>query len=70
MMGTTYNDKTKKVGITLPNSLIKQTDKLRGDVKRSIRRAIENYLKQGKMRRPLRGENAWIAFYHSFIIPK
>ena len=52
MMGTTYNDKTKKVGITLPNSLIKQTDKLRGDVKRStyIRRAIENYLKQGNMR--------------------
>ncbi|MFY9799074.1 MAG: hypothetical protein WAJ93_25590 [Candidatus Nitrosopolaris sp.] len=52
MASTTYNDKTQKVGITLPNSLIKQTDKLRGDVPRStyIRRAIENYLKQGKMR--------------------
>ena len=25
MASTTYNDKTKKVGITLPNSLIKQT---------------------------------------------
>jgi hypothetical protein len=48
MSSTTYNDKTKKVGITLPNSLIKQTDKLRGDVKRStyIRRAVEYSLKQ------------------------
>jgi len=56
MSSTTYNDKTKKVGITLPNSLVKQTDKLRGDVPRStyIRRAIENYLKQSKVRRPLR----------------
>jgi metal-responsive CopG/Arc/MetJ family transcriptional regulator len=52
MSSTTYNDKTKKVGITLPNSLIKQTDKLRGDIPRStyIRRAVEYYLK----RRPLR----------------
>jgi metal-responsive CopG/Arc/MetJ family transcriptional regulator len=56
MSSTTYNDKTKKVGITLPNSLIKQTDKLRGDIPRStyIRRAVEHYLKQGKVRRPLR----------------
>jgi metal-responsive CopG/Arc/MetJ family transcriptional regulator len=56
MSSTTYNDKTKKVGITLPNSLVKQTDKLRGDVPRStyIRRAIQNYLKQSKVRRPLR----------------
>ena len=47
MRGITYNDKTEKVGITLPCSLIKQTDKLRGNVPRStyIRRAIENYLK-------------------------
>jgi hypothetical protein len=43
MVRTTHNDKTKKVGITLPNSLIKQTDKTRGDVKGStyILRAIE-----------------------------
>ena len=56
MMGTTYNDKTMKVGITLPNSIIKQMDKLRGDIPRStyIRRAIENYLRQSKVRRPLR----------------
>ena len=41
---------------TYTNSLIKQTDKLRGDVPRStyVRRAIENYLKQSKLRRPLR----------------
>ena len=52
MVSTTHNDKTEKVGITLPNSLIKQTDRLRGDIPRStyIRKAIENYLKQGKMR--------------------
>jgi metal-responsive CopG/Arc/MetJ family transcriptional regulator len=57
MVSTTYNDKTEKVGITLPNSLIKQTDRLRGDIPRSayIRRAVEYYLKsQSKVRRPLR----------------
>jgi metal-responsive CopG/Arc/MetJ family transcriptional regulator len=53
---TTYNDKTNKVGITLPKSLIKETDKLRGDIRRStyIRRAVEYYLRQIKVRRPLR----------------
>ncbi|MGC1929676.1 MAG: hypothetical protein WA667_11925 [Candidatus Nitrosopolaris sp.] len=52
MASTTYNDKTQKVGITLPNSLINQTDSLRGDVPKStyIRRAVEYYLKQGKSR--------------------
>ena len=54
MASTTYNDKTVKVGITLPRSLIKHADKTRGDVKRSTYslRAIENYLKQGKVRPP------------------
>jgi metal-responsive CopG/Arc/MetJ family transcriptional regulator len=49
MKGTTTADKTEKVGITLPVSLVERTDKARGDVPRSmyIRRAIENYLKQG-----------------------
>jgi metal-responsive CopG/Arc/MetJ family transcriptional regulator len=49
MVSTTHNDKTQKVGITLPNSLIKQTDRLRGDIPRStyIRKAVEYYLKQG-----------------------
>ena len=53
MRSITYNDKTKKVCITLPNSLIKQ---LPGDIPRStyIRRAVEYYLKQSKFRRPLR----------------
>ncbi|MFZ0513453.1 MAG: hypothetical protein WAM14_17740 [Candidatus Nitrosopolaris sp.] len=52
MVSTTHNDKTVKVGITLPRLLIEQTDKTRGDVKRStyIRRAIEYYFKQGKTR--------------------
>ncbi len=52
MAGITQDDKTMKVGITLPNSLIKQTDEIRGDVPRStyIRRAVEYYLKQGKIR--------------------
>ena len=55
MASTTYNDKTQKVGITLPDSLIKQTDEIRGDVPRStyIRRAVEHYLKQNKVRKPL-----------------
>jgi metal-responsive CopG/Arc/MetJ family transcriptional regulator len=50
MVGTTHNDKTEKVGITLPNSLIKQADKLRGDIPRStyIRKAVEYYLKKAK----------------------
>ncbi|MGB7954994.1 MAG: hypothetical protein WCF23_13535 [Candidatus Nitrosopolaris sp.] len=50
MKSTTFADKSEKVGITLPISLVKQTDKVRGDIPRStfIRRAIENYLKQGK----------------------
>jgi metal-responsive CopG/Arc/MetJ family transcriptional regulator len=52
MVSTTHNDKTEKVGITLPNSLIKQTDRLRGDTPRStyIRKAVEYYLKQAKTR--------------------
>jgi metal-responsive CopG/Arc/MetJ family transcriptional regulator len=52
MVSTTHNDKTEKVGITLPNSLIRQMDRLRGDIPRStyIRKAIENYLKQVKGR--------------------
>jgi len=56
MVRTTHINKTEKVGITLPNSLIKQTDRLRDDIPRGtyIRRAIENYLKQSKVRRPLR----------------
>jgi len=43
-------DKTEKVGITLPISLLKQTDKVRRDIPRStfIRRAVEQYLKSGK----------------------
>ncbi|MFY9797521.1 MAG: hypothetical protein WAK17_17760 [Candidatus Nitrosopolaris sp.] len=35
MVSITYSDKTVKVGIALPRSLVKQTDKTCGDVKRS-----------------------------------
>jgi len=47
MSGTTKADKTEKVGITLPITLVKQTDKARGDIPRStfIRRALEQYMK-------------------------
>jgi metal-responsive CopG/Arc/MetJ family transcriptional regulator len=47
MVDKAKNDKTEKVGITLPISLTKQTDKVRGDVPRStfIRRALEQYIK-------------------------
>ncbi len=42
-------DKTEKVGITLPISLVKRTDKVRRDIPRStyIRRAVEYYLRHG-----------------------
>ena len=48
MMGAAKIDKTEKVGITLPITLVKQTDKARGDIPRStfIRRAIENFLRK------------------------
>jgi metal-responsive CopG/Arc/MetJ family transcriptional regulator len=47
MTRTTQDDKTEKVGITLPISLVKQTDKARGDIPRStlIRRAVEQYIR-------------------------
>ena len=46
MESTTHGNKTKKVGITLPIVLVKQTDKSRGDIPRStfIRRAVEQYI--------------------------
>jgi metal-responsive CopG/Arc/MetJ family transcriptional regulator len=48
MVSTT--DRTEKLGITLPISLLKQIENKRGDVPRStfIRRAVENYLKVSK----------------------
>jgi metal-responsive CopG/Arc/MetJ family transcriptional regulator len=48
MVSTTKNDRTEKLGITLPLSLLKQIDNKRGDIPRStfIRRAVENYLKE------------------------
>jgi metal-responsive CopG/Arc/MetJ family transcriptional regulator len=47
MVSTTKEDRTEKLGITLPISLLQKIDKNRGDVPRSklIRRAIESYLK-------------------------
>jgi metal-responsive CopG/Arc/MetJ family transcriptional regulator len=50
MVSTTAADKTEKLGITLPISLLQKIDKKRGDIPRStfIRRAIGNYLKGSK----------------------
>ena len=50
MVSTTRIDRTEKLGITLPISLLKQVDNKRGDVPRStfIRRAVESYLKGSK----------------------
>ena len=47
MRGAAKIDKTEKVGITLPITLVKQTDKARGDIPRStfIRRAVQQYMK-------------------------
>ena len=50
MIGTTDRDRTEKLGITLPISLLKQIENKRGDIPRStfIRRAVESYLKVSK----------------------
>jgi metal-responsive CopG/Arc/MetJ family transcriptional regulator len=47
MKRTTKDNKTDKVGITLPIVLVRQTDKARGDIPRStfIRRALEQYIR-------------------------
>jgi metal-responsive CopG/Arc/MetJ family transcriptional regulator len=52
MTGTTTitkysEDKTEKLGITLPLKLLQKIEHIRGDVPRSkfIRRAVESYLK-------------------------
>ena len=47
MVSTTDPDRTEKLGITLPISLLQKIDNNRGDIPRStyIRRAIERYLK-------------------------
>jgi metal-responsive CopG/Arc/MetJ family transcriptional regulator len=52
MVSITKNDRTDKLGITLPKSLLSIIDNKRGDVPRStfIRRAIENYLMKTKER--------------------
>jgi metal-responsive CopG/Arc/MetJ family transcriptional regulator len=48
---TTYNEnRTEKLGITLPLSLLQKIDIKRGDIPRSryTRRAIESYIKERK----------------------
>ncbi|MFL6403060.1 MAG: hypothetical protein ACJ71M_06255 [Nitrososphaeraceae archaeon] len=47
MVSTTKNDRTEKLGITLPISLLHKIDNKWGDIPRStfIRRAVESYLK-------------------------
>ncbi len=49
MVSTTDRDKTEKLGITLPISLLRQIENRRGDVPRStfIRRVVESYLRPG-----------------------
>jgi metal-responsive CopG/Arc/MetJ family transcriptional regulator len=46
---TTTMDKTVKLGITLPKSIIQKIDQNRADIPRSrfIRRAVESYLSKG-----------------------
>jgi metal-responsive CopG/Arc/MetJ family transcriptional regulator len=46
-VSTTKNDRTEKLGITLPKTLLHIIDNKRGDIPRStfIRRAVESYLK-------------------------
>jgi metal-responsive CopG/Arc/MetJ family transcriptional regulator len=44
----TKDDRTEKLGITLPKPLLEKIDNTRGDLPRSkyIRRAVESYLKR------------------------
>jgi metal-responsive CopG/Arc/MetJ family transcriptional regulator len=46
---TATMDKTVKLGITLPKSILQKIDKNRADIPRSrfIRRAVESYLSKG-----------------------
>jgi hypothetical protein len=52
MVSTTDKDRTEKLGITLPISLLKQIENKRGDIPRRTftRRAVESYLKGSKRR--------------------
>jgi hypothetical protein len=47
---TAAADKTDKIAITPSRSILQKIEKVRGDIPRStyIRRALQNYLKQGK----------------------
>jgi metal-responsive CopG/Arc/MetJ family transcriptional regulator len=53
MGSTTKGDRTEKLGITLPKSLLHTLDNKRGDIPRStfIRRAVESYLMKTKKER-------------------
>jgi metal-responsive CopG/Arc/MetJ family transcriptional regulator len=46
MVSTTKGDRTEKLGITFPKTLLHTIDNKRGDVPRStfVRRAVESYL--------------------------
>jgi metal-responsive CopG/Arc/MetJ family transcriptional regulator len=52
MVNSTKVDRTEKLGITLPITLLHKIDNTRGDIPRSkfIRRALENYLMKAKER--------------------
>jgi metal-responsive CopG/Arc/MetJ family transcriptional regulator len=52
MVSTTKYDRTEKLGITLPKSLLHILDNKHGDIPRStfIRKAVESYLKTKKER--------------------
>jgi metal-responsive CopG/Arc/MetJ family transcriptional regulator len=52
MVSTTKIDRTEKLGITLPKTLLHTIDNKCGDIPRStfIRRAVESYLKTRKER--------------------
>jgi metal-responsive CopG/Arc/MetJ family transcriptional regulator len=52
MVSTTKDDRTEKLGITLPKLLLYNLDNKRGDIPRStfIRRAVESYMKTKKER--------------------
>jgi metal-responsive CopG/Arc/MetJ family transcriptional regulator len=53
------SDKTEKLGITLPKSILHRIDQVRGDIPRSkyIRRAIETYLGTSRVKKRRGGKS-------------
>ena len=52
------NDKTEKLGISLPKSILHRMDQVRGDIPRNkyVRKAIERYLRTSRLKKRREGK--------------